>query len=202
VIAGPRTTRRLLIAALAGLLLLAGCGDGDDDTAPPIEDSDDGDDGDGGGSDDPLVQAMTTWLSTSEDVPPFDEDEAECVAQGVVDGVGSDRLEELGVTEEAMASEEGVELTDVEFTDDEVAVVIDSMEGCADLKALLAESIADDGTISAEDAECLVDELPEDFIRQGFEAEFAGDDITESQDLQNTMFDAIANCDIALDPSE
>ena len=97
-------SRRMLIAVLLGAAVLAGCGDSDDGDATPLEDSGDDDSGedgdDGGGSDDPLVQAIATWMSADDDLPPFDDEEAECVAVGVVDGIGADRLEELGVTEE------------------------------------------------------------------------------------------------------
>ena len=196
-------SRRLLIAALFGAVVLAGCGDSDDGDATPLEDSaddDSGDDGDdGGGSDDPLVQAIATWMSADDDLPPFDDEEAECVAVGVVDGIGADRLEELGVTEETLSSEEDIEFGGLDMTDDEVTVVIDSMEDCADLDALLAEALAEDGTFSTEEAECLVDELPDDFVRSGFEAEFAGEDITDDQDLQNSLLDALSNCDVSID---
>ena len=36
-------------------------------------------------------------------------------------------------------------------------------------------------------------------MRSGFEAEFAGEDITEDQDLQNSLLDALSNCDVSID---
>ena len=39
-----------------------------------------------------------------------------------------------------------------------------------------------------------MDKLPDDFVRSGFEAEFASEDITEDQDLQNSLLDALSNC--------
>ena len=176
--------KRLLIAAVLGAVVIAGCGDSDDSG------------GGDGGSDSELVDAMAAQLTEDESVP-VSEDEAQCIAGDIVDGVGEDRLEELGVTAESVSDDSAGDITELDFTDEEVTVLVDAIDGCADLKAIFAESMSADGTVSADDAECLVDELPDDFVRGALEASFSGQDPTASEEFTNDLIDAMSACDVA-----
>ena len=116
--------KRLLIAAVLGAAVLAGCGDSDDSG------------GGDGGSDSELVDAMAAQLTEDESVP-VSEDEAQCIAGDIVDGVGEDRLEELGVTADSVSDDSAGDITELDFTDEEVTVLVDSIDGCADLEGHL-----------------------------------------------------------------
>jgi hypothetical protein len=175
--------KRLLTATLLAALLVAGCGDSDDS-------------GGGDGENGELVDAMAAQLTEGDDVPVSDE-EAECIASDIVDGIGAERLEELGVTAESVSDDSAGDITELDFSEDEVTVLVDSIDGCADLKAIFAESMSADGTVSSEDAECLVDELPDDFVRGALEASFSGTDPTASEEFTNDLIDAMSACDVA-----
>ena len=181
--------KRLLIAALLGLALLAGCGDSDDG------DSSSGD-GDAAGSDSPLAQAIAADIREDEEMPLSEED-AQCIGAGIVDGVGEDRLAELGITTESLEAEGSIELSEFDLTDDEVDAVVDTFQECTDVRALLAEALSADGTMSAEDAECVVGELPDDLVRAALEAGQTGDEDPDlEEEFGNQLLDAAAACDI------
>jgi hypothetical protein len=168
-------TRLLKMVALAvGMTLIAAaCGsDSGGGTAP---------------ADDPLVQAVVDDILSDGNGITNDRGEAECFAGGVVGGIGTARLVELGVTVDNVGS-----LDDYAWTDREANVIIDKMFECTDAAAGFVADLGGD-SMTSEDSACLVGVFDEDTIRKFFIAGLTGD---ESLDLFTDLADAFGACGI------
>ncbi|MGV3759402.1 MAG: hypothetical protein ACO1PW_07635 [Actinomycetota bacterium] len=148
--------RKLTPIVLSGLLFLAACGD---------------DDGGGGGGD--LSSAEQEYVDAAmaefdpEEAEPLTEDDARCVVTSMVETLGTDRLEELGITPETFGSEDGAPFPEG-LSEDEANGVVDGFDDCLDLGALFTESMAADDSIDDETKECLADAFDGDVIRRLF----------------------------------
>lgn len=176
------TTRRSL-AILALLATVAASGGGDDggDNAAA--------------ADTPLGRALTAeLLDESEDSPIATEEDARCVAGGIVSEIGEDRLVELGVTADNVGDGS---IEDVAFTEDEAATIVDTMFDCVDVKAaLVSEFEADFG---AEGAECVADNLDDELVRDLMAQAFLGEDEQEMPaEFFQAFLDIAAECDLPL----
>lgn len=166
-----------LIAATA--LLLAACGDSSS--------------GGGGDADPALVAALSAELSTNDDgsSPPFSTDDADCAAERIINAIGNDRLDELGVTPADVG-----EIEEIDFTGDEVATIVDEIDKCIDLNQLITDGLVADGDLPEESAQCFADEFDKDVIKDLLVASFSGDESGPGEGFINAMFDVFAECDI------
>jgi hypothetical protein len=172
-----RTTTAALTAAVL-TLGLAACG---------------GDDESGGGDLSPLAQAIADdMLDTSEEggmVPTVDE--ANCFAGSVVDGIGEDRLRELGVDESTVQ-----DIEELDFSAEEVDVVVDSMFDCVDVSSMMASELEAD--FGAEGAQCVADKLDAEFLKDIMAQEFAGVEAEMSDEFFQAFLDIASECDLPL----
>ena len=146
--------RKLTPIVLSGLLFLAACGD------------DDGGGGDLSSEEQEYVDAAMAEFDP-EEAEPLTEDDARCVVTSMVESLGVDRLEELGITPETFGSEDGAPFPEG-LTEDEANDVVDGFDSCIDLPALFTDQMAADDTIDEETKECLADAFDEDTIRSLF----------------------------------
>lgn len=162
-------------------------------TAAACGGDDDGGGGDSAAADTPIGQALTAeLLSETEDSPIGTEEEARCVAGGIVSGIGEDRLTELGVTPESVGN-----IEDIGFDADEADEIVDAMFSCVDVKAALAEEF--EAEFGAEGAECLADGLGDDRLRELMASSFLGDESEEmSDEFFQEFLDIAADCDVPL----
>jgi hypothetical protein len=168
-----RTTALLAAAALT--VGLGACGGGDDE---------------GGAAGSPLAEALAAdILDEAEGSPVATEEEANCWANQIVDEIGEDRLEELGMTVDNVG-----DIEDYDFTDEEMSSMVDSMFDCIDVKAAFAEEFEAD--FGAEGAECLADALDEDLVKEVMLAEQTGDE--PSAEFMQTFLDIAAECNLDL----
>jgi hypothetical protein len=166
-----------LVAAVALVFGAAACG-GDDDSSG----------GGGADADSPLVQALAAnMVEEGGESPVANQEEAECWASGVVGGIGEDRLGELGVTPESVG-----DIEDLDLTDEEVAVVVDSLFDCADVQQAFADMFAAD--FGDEAATCIADKLDEDFVKQAMSASIAGDDAEPSAEFLEAFGTIASEC--------
>lgn len=172
---------RLFVIAVAATLLLAACGDSD-----------------GGGDADPaLVAALADELASPDDdgsPSPFPRDDAECAAEKIISGIGAGRLAELGVTADDVG-----EVEELDFTDSELDTIVDSLGDCSDLPRLMADQLAADGALSAEDADCFADEFDEGLLKDVFKGVFQGEELGDDppEDFLNAFIDVAAECDFS-----
>ena len=179
----PTLRRSLVLFALAASV--AACG-GDDDG---------GDSGDvAAAADTPVGKALTEELmAESDDSPISTEEEARCVAGGIVSGVGEERLEELGVTADTAI---GSDIEDIDFTADEIGTIVDSMFDCVDVQAAMAEEFEED--FGAEGAQCVAENLDQDLMRDLMASSMIGDDDEMPDEFFQAFLDVAAECDLPL----
>jgi hypothetical protein len=77
----------------------------------------------------------------------FERDEARCVADRVVDGLGAERLLDLGADQRP--------LDELRFDDGEQRIVFDAVRGCIDLAAQVAGFLAADADLPDDVAACV-----------------------------------------------
>ncbi|MEE9414199.1 MAG: hypothetical protein V3V01_02870 [Acidimicrobiales bacterium] len=141
-------------------------------------------------ADSPLAQAIADSIEAEGDFTSTRAD-AECIGGRIVDGVGEDRLEELGVVPESAPG-----LDELDLTNDEINSVVDALDGCIDLVDLMIGEIAGgDDSLSSDDAKCLGDELGVDPIKKAMAAALGGTEVIPD-DFQNSIIDAFAACDV------
>ncbi len=193
-----RVMRRYLMLLLAAGLFLGACGDDDtadeasDDTADEASD-DTADDTADEASDDTADGDLVAAIAESMQIP--DEpgeplptaDEAQCAAEAIVGAIGTDRLNELGVTPENVPTDLG----EVGFDSGEVETVVTLQFGCYDFVRLIAEGLAVGG-VSEESALCVAAALPEDLILAAGIAEGNNDEVAGAA-ADEALFEALSD---------
>lgn len=174
------------IAALAAIVFILGACGSDSGGS----DSGGGDSGGSASSDSIYVEPLAAELASGDS--PMTLEEATCAAEKIVGEISDDRFAELGMTVDALSSVE-----DLDFTDDEVDVILDSFSGCFDLKAAMATQFASDGTFSEDDANCIADELGEEQLKNAMRAGLTGDeDPAVVEAFQSAIIDAFGACNV------
>lgn len=146
-----------------------------------------GDGGSSGGmSDDPLVKEVAAVLQGDQDFPMSDE-EANCAAQGMVDGIPSDTLDQMLANPDAELSE---------VADAEMALVaLDAIFDCVDIETLMVQSMVEDGT-PEDQARCVAEGFGEEELRSLMQMASAGEDPSDDAGLEILfkMFELAAEC--------
>ena len=164
-----------VVALSSVFILVAGCG-GDDKSA--IADS-------------PLVEALSTQILAEGPSGVNSENEATCIAASMVSGIGEERLLSLG-----MSTDEVGEIGDYNFTDEETAIVIDSLIGCVDVAAALAEEMT--SQYEGQGSDCVAENLDDTFIREIMTLGLKDPGAEMPDNLYQTLLDIWAECDLPL----
>lgn len=151
----------------------------------------------GGGGD--LVSQMAAAILASQSAAgvedtgmdiTYTEEEADCIAQGVVDGVGEDALREYGVI---AADGQVVEvMEDVVYSEADAGVIADGILECSDLadtmRAAMSEQMGggDDAM-----ATCMQDAIDDDVMREMLSASLQG---TTGQEAMGPLLTAALGC--------
>lgn len=159
----------------AGALIVGGCGGSD---GSPSADS-------------PLAQALASEIYAEGASGVSTEEEAACVAASIVSGIGEDRLGTLGMTVDNVG-----DIEDYGFSDEEVGIIVDSLLGCVDVKAALAEEMT--GEWGGEGAECVAENLDDDFIRMIMTMGLDDPSAEMPDEFFQKFMDIAAKCDLPL----
>lgn len=135
-----RAHTRALTAALTVLALgLSGCGADDQETATDA--------------------LQTEILANSEESTggKVTAEEAGCIAEGTVDGLGVDQLQDYGILSEDLTVDDGIE--DVAMTPDDARTLATVFVDCIDVQKLFVDQLAlglsPDATLSTTQRRCL-----------------------------------------------
>lgn len=178
-----------LAAVLAGALALTACGEGPSD-------------------EEVMVDAISASIMEDETFTGYGivQDDADCVAEATVSGLGVGRMSELGFGGDTPA-EEAIDLA--ELQDDEVQVLAKSMEDCIDdvdavLVDTVAASILEDPDpafpIDRDQARCVaqavIDDIPAArLITIGVLGDRSGDTVSDLRPAEVDVFaDAYTSC--------
>lgn len=168
--------RKTVVLLMAGTLSLIGCG---------------GDDGDGAPAESPIGKALAAEILREGASGVSTQDEALCVSGGIVSGIGEDRLAELGMTVDEVG-----DVSDYDFTDTEVGVIVDSLLDCVDVTAALAEEMTSE--FGGEGAECVAKNLDKDFVRDMMIIGLQDPEAEMPDEFFQTFLDIAAECDLPL----
>ena len=164
---------------------------------------------DGGTSAKPLdaegsafATALASTLSEDSGLP-FDQDQAMCIANGVVNVIGVDAFVEAGMSAEDVSSSGSLdfpELTDAQ-TKDLAAIFLDG--DCVDMGQLMSDLLLQQssGSLTAEQAQCLGDGMAKsEPFADALAAGIAGDDTSDpGSAMTSVLVDLIGTCDVPMD---
>jgi hypothetical protein len=171
-IAGVPMKRTALAAALASALVLGGCGGADEE--------------------DRARESISAYLVEQQEegqMVRLDEEGADCIADGMVDGIGVDQLREYGLIDEDGEVVEDARTTEMERGDAEV--MVDAVFDCTDVMATMQEELATAmGGQTPEVRECLEDALTEDLVREALVENFSGNE----QESQEKLMGPLGEC--------
>lgn len=174
---------RMLALLCAVGLVAAACGEGDGDAD--------------------LIAAVQASMDADSDAT-FEgiEFDTECGAESLVNAVGgAERAEsDYGITVESVESNAEF---DVDLSQADAEAFVDSFWECGDMMAAMTAGIAEDGSVSEEDAACITENLDVDIFKTSMVAEFMGaegDAMAESagEEAFGAIFAAMGACNIDL----
>lgn len=163
--------RAILSALLATGLLLAGCGNSEDEQAK---------------------SALSDYLVKQQDgqqqMLQLKPEEADCMANGMVDGIGVDQLKEYGLLKDDGTVDEKAKTP--KMSEEDSKAMADAMFDCTDVMKTMREQLAKSlGNQPAAVKECFDKNLSEDSVRAMLEASFAGDQQKASQSLLGPLME-------------
>jgi hypothetical protein len=94
----------------------------------------------------------------------FPADKAGCAAQAMVDAVGVDTFVQNGVSPDDLSDEGDLEL-DFALSEQQARDLVDGLDDCVDLGALMAQGFADDSDLTDEQKACLERELTTEVVK-------------------------------------
>ncbi len=150
-----RSTLRTILgtSGLVLLLALGACGSGDDGKAA-----------------DAISESLT---AENDELLQVTDEQADCVGEGFVDEIGTDKLTEYGIlTEDLEASDEALN-TKMEQADAEAAAAV--LVDCTDAQKLFIEAITQGQDLPAEAQACIEEALTDEVVTDFFSATFAQD---------------------------
>jgi hypothetical protein len=135
----------------------------------------------GAGDEAQAAEAISaSMLEDSDDELSVDEEQADCVGEGLVDEIGIDQLQDYGMLTDDLEVNESVgEVTMEEADADSAAEVI---IGCVDAQTMLTEQMGADGSMTEEQQECMSEALDDEALTEMFSLLFQGKE-DEATDL-------------------
>ena len=153
----------------AALMTLSACGSGDDDKA--------------------RENIKTAVLEDETDLTGGTkptEEQADCIADGMVDDVGVETLQEYDLLDEDLKINEEADPTDMEEGDADAlaGVFVD----CIDVEEMFATQFSSgEEELPAEQQECITDAIDEEAMKDGLSASFQGEEDEAFTAMQEEM---------------
>jgi hypothetical protein len=149
--------RTAVSGALAALLLLGACGGADEEEKAKSAISE---------------QLMTQ--QKNEQMVELDKEEADCISDGMVEGIGVDQLKEYGFLNEDGSVDENA--TTSSMSKGDAKTLVNSMFDCTDVMATMKKELASSmGEQTPEVKQCFDEALTEGRVRKLLQATFAGE---------------------------
>lgn len=163
-------TRALAVATgLALTLTLAACGGNDEDAQ--------------------AAEAISaSMMESSDEEFPVDQDQADCVGEGMVDRVGVDQLQEYGLLTEDLEMDGSV--TDVRMEEADADEAADVLVSCTDAQSMLTDQFANDEAFGEEEQECINEVLDDEALTTLFSMMFQG----REDEAMNDLIEPLMSC--------
>lgn len=164
-----KTTRALVITAgLALSISLAACGN--DEEAQAAE------------------AISASMMEDTDDELTVDQEQADCVGEGMVDRIGVDKLQEYGILTEDLETNESVNDVTMEEADADGAAEV--IVGCVDAQQMMVDELAADDSLTQEQQECVSEVLDEEALTNMFSLMFQG----REDEAMNDLMGPLMNC--------
>lgn len=144
----------------------------------------------GGGDDEKAAEAISaSMMEESDEEFPVDQEQADCVGDGLVDKIGVDQLQEYGMlTDDLQVNESVGEVTLEEGDADNAAEVI---VDCIDAEAMMAEQLGGDDSLTPEQQECVSEALDNDALKRLFSMMFQGREDEATNELMGPLMECV-----------
>ncbi len=160
---------KLVAVVCAALLTLTACGGGGDDEAKDNIASS-------------LKKADTGLAGNTS----LSDDQADCVAGGMVDGIGVDKLKDYGILKDDNTVDTDAQPDDLSA--DDADAMAGTIVDCVDLGELLADQMGDQfDQLSEDQQKCVTDVFDDETFKGILSATFQGETPDLGQDLQADM---------------
>ncbi len=136
------------------------------------------------GGDDPLIQAMADDMAAQADGLSTDPAETLCISQASYDALGADRLAELGITVE------NPNLLTAVVDEREAEKLVDGLYSCVDVNEMIVSQVTSTGLPPAA-ADCIIETLGEDGVRQFILDQFQGEELSLTTDVRTAMLSCL-----------
>ncbi len=165
--------RTILVSVLASLLVLGACsGTGEEDEAKTA------------------ISGYLMQQQKDKQMITLDKGEADCIAGGMVDGIGVDQLQEYGFLTEDGTVDKNAKTPDMSEKDSEV--MVDAMFDCTDVMDTMRSQLAGAmGSATPEMQQCFEDALSEEMVRGVLVATFSGDQEKAQRELMGPLGDCL-----------
>ena len=142
----------------------------------------------GGGDDEKASKSLSASIMDSNDETfEVTQEQADCVGDGFVEEIGTDKLVEYEVLKDDLSANEGIE--NVEMSEDDAGSAADVMLDCVDIKEVFTSSM---GELPAEAKACFEENLTDDLMRGFLVALFQGDEDGGTQELMTALTECMS----------
>lgn len=141
-----------------------------------------------GGDDEAASKAVSTvFMEGSTQVFEVTREQADCVGDGLVEEIGSDKLTDYGLlTEDGEAGDlEGVKMSE---GDSETAARVTA--DCADLQKTIADAMK--GQVPEEQQQCVDDNLTDELLQKVLAASYRDDQDAVNQEITGAFSECLA----------
>lgn len=137
----------------------------------------------GGSDDDAASKAISDSIMDSENQTfEVTQEQADCVGDGMVDGIGTDKLVEYGIITED--NETGDGLDSVKMSEDDAGAAADVMQDCADIREIFTGALQD---LPEQAQTCINDKLTDEVLRDFLVAVFTDDQEAGTQSMMGAL---------------
>jgi PBP1b-binding outer membrane lipoprotein LpoB len=165
--------RAILSALLATGLLLSGCGNNEDEQAKSE------------------ISDYLVKQQENQQMMQLKPEEADCIANGMVDGIGVDQLKEYGFLKDDGTVNEKAETP--KMNEEDSKTMVNSMFDCTDVMGTMREQLQKSlGNQPAKVKDCFNEKLTEDAVRGMLTATFEGDQNKAGQELLGPLMECTA----------
>jgi len=173
--------RVVLSGVLTSLLVLGACGASEDEEAKES------------------ISKHLMKQDDGEEIFKLDKDEADCISEEMVDGIGVDQLKEYGfLTEDGSVNQD---MTTTEMKKGDADTMADAMFDCADVMAAMKKELA--ASMEGQDPkvkECFDEALTEKAVRGMLVSSFAGEEEKAGEELSGAVMKcALGGTDLSQD---
>jgi hypothetical protein len=137
-----------------------------------------------GADDEAASKAIADSIMDSNDETfKVTQEQADCVGDGMVEDIGTDKLVEYGLITEDNKAADGID--SVKMSEGDAQSAADVMQDCADIKSIFTDAMG--SSVPEEAATCIDEKLTDDVLNEFLVAVFMDDQEAGTQGLMTAL---------------